>query len=431
MPMDLFRWIGWRTYEGHLRNHAMYSELLQETCLYENTKCLFHVVSFNRDLHADVWRSFVDYCARQMCCVVECGHIVVPSPTHAGTVHIRRPENCLKYAPSSDTWLKMCRELVNCTGSEWVYRVLTRSEAVRHDSPSNAIAVAFSMDSSADVKDALQKLRFSNSLLDSIWRYHREILQHMSPDQIVEMIIERALFHMGRGKKVPSNGGYPANFPTSLNMVQAGAAPCRMNYDHLAPSNANASNPILDAVRNIVGGGGFRRLYHGTSWLNANSIVRGINLQHSRVDLDFGPGFYVGENLRMASLWARRFNQAAVVIFLIPNEVFENRPFTYLETDGDAEWRRITNGCRNEDAEVLLEMALFGCITGPMVANPHGQNHHGHEEVGEEAEEAFVPLIDNNTNARIVQHCFKSEPSVQWLHRYLKLVVYFREDTQI
>lgn len=49
------------------------------------------------------------------------------------------------------------------------------------------------------------------------------------------------------------------------------------------------------------------RLYHGSTWNSVTAIERdGIDVHHSRVDIDFGQGFYLTDNYRTAEEWAKR-----------------------------------------------------------------------------------------------------------------------------
>lgn len=49
------------------------------------------------------------------------------------------------------------------------------------------------------------------------------------------------------------------------------------------------------------------KLYHGTNESSALSIVNdGIDLSKSKKYLDFGPGFYMTDDIKKAEIWARR-----------------------------------------------------------------------------------------------------------------------------
>lgn len=49
------------------------------------------------------------------------------------------------------------------------------------------------------------------------------------------------------------------------------------------------------------------KLYHGTNQSSALSIINdGIDLSKSKKFLDFGPGFYMTDNIKKAENWARR-----------------------------------------------------------------------------------------------------------------------------
>ena len=49
------------------------------------------------------------------------------------------------------------------------------------------------------------------------------------------------------------------------------------------------------------------KLYHGTNQSSALSIINdGIDLSKSKKFLDFGPGFYMTDNIKKAKNWARR-----------------------------------------------------------------------------------------------------------------------------
>lgn len=361
----------------HLSGHPVYNRLLNlpENCLIEESRCLFHLISFNAELHADAWRCFADYCIRQKGKAAEFAHIVIPALSTRTVVSIpsARPESSLAYPPSSHKWMELCEELTNYTGSEWVYDVLTRSEVVCHDSPAHALAVALGdPPSGVDLKAHLLSLGFSKSLIDATWSDHQSILPHMTPDQVVNMIIERALHRMGMSERAPSVGGFPAQFSgCSANTLRGDQAPFVVLND-CHPGTTAAVDVTLEMLNTTLGttGTSFKRLYHGTSWVSADSIVEGVNLDFSRVNLDFGKGFYTGESFSDAMNWADRFSQPAVVVFLIPSDEFvnPNPPLRILDLTSDHQrWSNLTEGCRGLNRTVMAEASRNECISGPIV----------------------------------------------------------------
>eukprot|EP01031_Cornospumella_fuschlensis_P029940 gene29940-36160_t len=173
--------------QQHLSGHPFYSRLLnlQENCLREDSRCLFHLISFHPELHADAWRCFADYCIRQKGKAEEFAHIVIPAPsTRTMDIPSARPESFLAHPPSSDKWMELCEELTNYTGSG------TRRSAIgcTYEGP----------------------LALSRVLEESDRCYLiQSILPHMTLDQGMSMIIELALHRMGMGDRAPS---FPLNF---------------------------------------------------------------------------------------------------------------------------------------------------------------------------------------------------------------------------
>lgn len=69
-------------------------------------------------------------------------------------------------------------------------------------------------------------------------------------------------------------------------------------------------------------------LYHGTG-----TDIEKVDLNHSRVDIDFGAGFYLTDDKEMATLWAARKKDSFVIEYEVD---FDNlKTYTF---DNDEKW---------------------------------------------------------------------------------------------
>ncbi len=84
----------------------------------------------------------------------------------------------------------------------------------------------------------------------------------------------------------------------------------------MATAYPPSATPVLWNNRDIV-------LYHGTIQKHADSILKGIDIQQSRVKTDFGQGFYVTTLKRQAEGWASKAHERVRLRFR-QNE--ENKP---------------------------------------------------------------------------------------------------------
>lgn len=166
--------------------------------------------------------------------------------------------------------------------------------------------------------------------------------------------------------------------------------------------------------------------FHGTSWDNAFTIMEEIVIRTSNKADDFGKkNFYVTDSFLAACLWAKRNEQAAVVIFNIPPtyiESLENRiQFSLDDLDS---WKEMVFTARNfpsrggrakqrEHREYIDALDSQDIITGPIMANPGAKSI---EEVNYLKYRREVPF----------QFCFKTS-TVADLNGFLTITLFFRQ----
>jgi hypothetical protein len=103
-------------------------------------------------------------------------------------------------------------------------------------------------------------------------------------------------------------------------------------------------------------------LFHGTSWHSALKIMRKISIQVPRRGVsDFGLyNFYLTDSFYNACKWSHRNSQAAVIFFVIPNEMLHK--WKMIDLSILEEWKNIVYQLRTEpsDEECLGEMDSAG-----------------------------------------------------------------------
>jgi hypothetical protein len=317
-----------------------------------------------------------------------------------------------------DVWLEASRKLADYTGCSAIFDIMNGFEDFKHSTPPRLLADALELDQTLSVADALLRVGFAPSLVRRTVDAFHFILPHMRRRLIVHMIIDRACFclQLPFSESVPSVGGYPVQYqgPSGALQVQEG---CRyMNYEIGDVSRGSVLAAAAEGVGRMVDGLGLNghRLYHGTCWKSAIDIVtNGIDIEHGQASNDFGRGFYVGESIGPAISWSTRFNQPAVVIFVVDSDAFNEPGVACLTLDDLEKWRVTVQACRTLNRNVLrtLNIREYGRVSGPIVCNAD--------------DDVFEPLV--SVTGPDVQHCFCAERSDLWLDKFFCLVVFFNE----
>lgn len=135
----------------------------------------------------------------------------------------------------------------------------------------------------------------------------------------------------------------------------------------IAGGLAKMESRAVSVVEN--GEHGVKTFYHGTDMRGAANIrMRGIDLSKSRIDLDFGKGFYVTENYEQATLMARRTarrlgSTPEVLSFQVkPSEL--NLLSKKIFDSADLEFVDFAKRNRN-----LAPLHDFDIVTGPVIRN--------------------------------------------------------------
>lgn len=176
-----------------------------------------------------------------------------------------------------------------------------------------------------------------------------------------------------------------------------------------------------------------RMLYHGISFDSALSINDEIEIIPRQVATDFGMrNFYVTDVFYTACSWVRRDNnQSAVVVFVIPNELFSTNNRLLFNVDYNLDkWKETVFKARfkprgdlsndkREYKKFLHNLDSKDYIEGPIYANPGDKNVNS------------VNYISYNRNGNVVvpkQISFK-DSMIPLLNSYILITLYF-EDTR-
>lgn len=112
------------------------------------------------------------------------------------------------------------------------------------------------------------------------------------------------------------------------------------------------------------------KLYHGTNQSSALSIITdGIDLSKSKKFLDFGPGFYMTDNIRKAEKWARRkayilnkrqmlSEKPCIVTINIDNAMFKSLKCKKFETRNN-KWAYFIIANRIGSVEIANQLNLL------------------------------------------------------------------------
>lgn len=123
--------------------------------------------------------------------------------------------------------------------------------------------------------------------------------------------------------------------------------------------------------------------FHATSVTKAVSIIRnGIDASCTRLNLDFGPAFYLNRHFEDTKDWCSRriapFNdgQAAILIFQVPQDIYElwkiyglNHENQQPNLENLTQWQHFVRCCRFNNRNNRA-ISNHGGFEGPQCANP-------------------------------------------------------------
>jgi hypothetical protein len=142
-------------------------------------------------------------------------------------------------------------------------------------------------------------------------------------------------------------------------------------------------------------------LYHGSA-----VKVKNPDLEHTRIDLDFGAGFYLTEDKQMAEKWACNKNNSVLNTY-----VADLSGLKVCKLDLTTEWLHFVIENRN-DYEIELDYEQYDVIIGP-VADDKMYRTISDYEAGYISSEEAIKLLD--TGGFSNQYCFRTEKALKKL----------------
>lgn len=160
-----------------------------------------------------------------------------------------------------------------------------------------------------------------------------------------------------------------------------------------------------------------KKLYHGSS-----VIVEIPDLEHTRIDLDFGAGFYLTEDLEMAQKWACNKNKSVVDSY--EADLSKLNVYTLGITK---EWLHFVIENRNE-YEIDLDYEKYDVIVGPVADDKMYRTISDYESGYISSKEAIELL---NSGGFSNQYCFRTERAINSLKFVESRKIVEPEKTQI
>lgn len=144
-----------------------------------------------------------------------------------------------------------------------------------------------------------------------------------------------------------------------------------------------------------------KRLYHGTY-----GCIKKPDLQHSRLNIDFGPGFYLTEDEKMAAKWACNKKQSFVNYYDV-----DMSDLKVCDLGLTKEWLHFIIECRG-DYEVQLDYKSYDVIKGPVADDKMFRTISDYEDGYITAQEAIQLL---NAGGFSTQYCFRTDKAINKL----------------
>lgn len=145
-----------------------------------------------------------------------------------------------------------------------------------------------------------------------------------------------------------------------------------------------------------------KKLYHGSSM-----IVLNPDLEHTRIDLDFGAGFYLTEDIEMAEKWACNKKNSVLNIYHA-----NLSDLKVCQLGLTKEWLHFVIENRN-DYEIDLDYENYDVIIGPVADDKMYRTISDYEGGYISAEEAVALL---NSGGFSYQYCFRTENAIKSLN---------------
>lgn len=227
-------------------------------------------------------------------------------------------------------------------------------------------------------------INFSIRTLEAFNMNYDEFYDNMTTDEACFVILNKIL-----GKNdIESKNGFPIAFnfvPEHANKMQK-TVENKNWFPYVKGRHSLNSDMLLVSILHYLNTDNSRVMFHGTSWNSALSIMDEINIRPRQRATDFGlRNFYLTDTFSTACSWANRNNQAAIVIFIVP-ELFIESLQNHLYLIYDQNWKELIFKCRNEPSglnirqerrayqQYIREIDSKDLISGPICCNPGVNN---------------------------------------------------------
>lgn len=251
----------------------------------------------------------------------------------------------------------------------------------------NYLRVTYNFSECHNIYDyLLNVINFSKNGLESINADYEEFYDNMTVDEALEVILNKLI---STANDIPAINGFPADF--NFNGVNYNTIH-EFNGKKWYPfnkgkNNINYNQLLIKLFKDIELNDNDKIVYHGTSWQGALSIMDKVELTSRSKCTDFGfKNFYVTDTFRTACRWTNRHTQAAIVIFVIPENYIESLD-NYLNLNDITLWKETVFKIRNPPTNgpnlstLKKNYKLFkdqmdskDLISGPIFANPFVNN---------------------------------------------------------
>lgn len=147
-------------------------------------------------------------------------------------------------------------------------------------------------------------------------------------------------------------------------------------------------------------------LYHGS-----NQTIKNPDLQHSRIDIDFGPGFYTTNDILMAKKWSSSKTKSIINMYRMPS--INN--LNIYQFDLSEEWLhyiKANRGYGDNIDTILNQYSQYDIIIGPTADDKLFSTI---QEYLDEMIDAYTTLHCLNAAKYSNQIVFKTEKAIQQL----------------
>lgn len=232
---------------------------------------------------------------------------------------------------------------------------------------------------------------FSTDALNSIGANNNEFYYNMTIEESIVTILNKLII---TSNDVPIKNGFPEifNHNRSQNNIIQTSPGGKIYFPFVNNQKINYTSLLNHIIKNFnldLNNG--KLLFHGTSHEGAISINNEIEIIPRSNCTDFGlRNFYVTDTFYTACSWSNRHNQAAVVIFYIPNNflnvdhkiILKSQPISELNKWKELVFKarnkpRGSENLRNEIREYnrfVQQLDSHNLIEGPICSNPSARN---------------------------------------------------------